>query len=359
MTTTATTHVDQATAFTPTLLLAFELGGNTWTRGFTTGAAPRPRERHVPAGACQRGLEERRRAKSRFGLPEEARVGRCYEAGREGVWLPRFFVSHAGEHSVVDSASLAVHRRYRRAQTDRLAVPKLLTLRRRQAAGETKGWRVVRVPSVAAADRRQGQRALLPTQRARTRVLHRSNGLLAGEGMRLGWPGDGATPLHEVRQWEGAPLPAALCARLQRAWQKVEPLTAPLGSLEAERRVALRPSAAPGLEQVRQFATRRGLGVKRAWLLVMAFLAWRGCQRPQQVGAFAGLTPTPEQSGPAARALGMTQAGNGSRRPMAIAMAGGGGRLLPESLLTQWSQARLGQGRARLRHIGLVALARQ
>jgi hypothetical protein len=50
---TATTRVDQETAFTPTLFLAFALGVNTWKLGCTTGAAPRPRERHVPAGDCQ------------------------------------------------------------------------------------------------------------------------------------------------------------------------------------------------------------------------------------------------------------------------------------------------------------------
>src|SRR5262244_1125242 len=72
MATTATICIDQETAFTPTLFLAFELGVNKWKLGFTTGAAQRPRERQVPAGDCHTVLEEIRRAKSRFGLPEEA-----------------------------------------------------------------------------------------------------------------------------------------------------------------------------------------------------------------------------------------------------------------------------------------------
>ena len=126
MATPATTRFDPETAFTPTLLLAFELGVNQWKLGFTTGAAQRPRERHVPAGDCQTVLEEIRRAQHRFGWPEEARVVSCYEAGRDGFWLHRFFVSHGVEHSVVDSASIEVNRRYRRAKTDRLYVPKRL-----------------------------------------------------------------------------------------------------------------------------------------------------------------------------------------------------------------------------------------
>jgi hypothetical protein len=43
MATTATTRIDQETAFTPTLFLAFELGANTWSLGFTIGAAQLPR----------------------------------------------------------------------------------------------------------------------------------------------------------------------------------------------------------------------------------------------------------------------------------------------------------------------------
>jgi hypothetical protein len=41
---TATPCLDQQTACTPTLFLAFELGENTWKLGFTTGAARYGRE---------------------------------------------------------------------------------------------------------------------------------------------------------------------------------------------------------------------------------------------------------------------------------------------------------------------------
>jgi len=50
MATNATPCIDQQTTCTPTLFLAFELGENKWQRGFTTGAAQRPRERQVAAG---------------------------------------------------------------------------------------------------------------------------------------------------------------------------------------------------------------------------------------------------------------------------------------------------------------------
>ena len=263
MATIATTRIDQEIVFTPTLLLAFELGVNKWKLGFTTGAAQRPRERQVPAGDCQTVREEIRRAKSRFGLPEEARVVSCYEAGRDGFGLHRFLGSQGVENIVVDSASIEVNRRYRRAKTDRLEVQKLLTLLLRHAAGAKKVWSVVRVPSVAEEDRRQLHRELLTTKRDRTRVINRIKGLLAGCGIRLGLQGEVETQLEEVRQWDGAPLPAALRARLKREWQKVPHLTEQIGSLEAARRVAWRPREERGLEQGRQLATLRGSGISR------------------------------------------------------------------------------------------------
>jgi hypothetical protein len=58
---------DQATTPPPTLFLAGELGVTTWKLGFTTGAAQRPRERTMPAGAIQVLHEEIARAKQRFG----------------------------------------------------------------------------------------------------------------------------------------------------------------------------------------------------------------------------------------------------------------------------------------------------
>ena len=283
----------------------------------------------------------------------------CYEAGRDGCWLHRFFVSQGGANSVVDSASIEVNRRHRRAKTDRLEVHKLLTMLLRHTAGEKKVWSVVRVPSVVEEDRRQLHRERLTTKRDRTRGINRIKGLLAGCRMRMRLQGDVGAQLEQVRQWDGSSLPAALLARLKREWQKVQGLTEQIAHLEAERRAALRTRRAPDLEMVRQLTTLRGIGVNSAWVFVREFFAWRDVQTPKQVGAFAGRTPTPYQSGQASRELGMTQAGNGSMRTMAREIAWGWVRCQPESTLTQWYQARCGQGSARLRKIGMVALARK
>jgi hypothetical protein len=125
---------------------------------------------------------------------------------RQSLGLPRHIGALAYARPI---APFKVHRRDRRAKTDRLDGHKLLTMLLRHAAGEKKVWSVVRVPSVAAEDRRQWHRDLVTTKRDRPRVINRLTGLLAGGGMRLEVQGDVGTQCEEVRQWEGTPRPAA------------------------------------------------------------------------------------------------------------------------------------------------------
>jgi transposase len=355
----AKSRIEQDPRPQPTLALAFELGQETWKLGFTIGVAQPPRERTVPAGDVARVQQEIAQAKQRFGLPADARVVSCYEAGRDGFWLHRCLVAHGVQNYVIDSASIEVNRRQRRAKTDRLDVRKLLTMLLRYLAGEPKVWSVVRVPSVEEEDRRQLHREMLTAKQDRTRVINRIKGLLAGHGVQLVLQGDVDAHLDQACQWDGSPLPSALRTRLKRAWQQVGFLTAHIQTLEAERRALLRRRDDPVIAQVRQLFTLRGIGVNSAWLYVMEFFAWRDFQTPKQVGALAGLTPTPYQSGQARRELGIAKAGNRHIRAMAIEIAWAWRRFQPDSHLAQWYERRFGAGSARLRKLGIVALARK
>jgi transposase len=171
--------------------------------------------------------------------------------------------------------------------------------------------------------------------------------------------GDVEAQLDQVQQWDGASLPSALRTRLKRAWQQVGFLTAHIQTLEAERRALLRRHTDPVIAQVRQLFTLRGIGVNSAWLYVMEFFAWRDFQTPKQVGALAGLTPTPYQSGQSRREQGIAKAGNRHSRAMAIEIAWAWRRFQPTSALSQWYERRFGVGSARLRKLGIVALARK
>jgi transposase len=189
--------------------------------------------------------------------------------------------------------------------------------------------------------------------------MNRLKGLLAGHGVQLGLQGDVEAQLDQTRQWDGAPLPSALRSRLKRAWQQVGFLTAHMQTLEAERRALLRRRDAPVMAQVRQLLTLRGIGVKSAWLYVMEFFAWRDLQTPKQVGALAGLTPTPYQRGQGRRELGSAKAGNRHIRAIAIEIAWAWRRFQPASVLAQWYERRFGAGSVRRRKLGIVALARK
>jgi len=343
----------------PALFLAFELSVNPWQLGFTPGAAQRPRERNVPARNREGVREEMRRAKERFGLPEDAPVISCDEAGRDGFWLHRWLVTQGVANCVVDSSSIEVNRRHRRAKTDRLDGQKLLTMLLRHTAGERKVWRIVRGPSGAEEDRRQLHRALTTVKRDRTRGINRIKGLLAAQGLVMPHGGDCSQQVEHLRRWDDTPLPAGLRHRLRQEWEHGTALTQRLAQLEAERRAVLQTAEDAVTKKVQQLLRLKGIGINSAWLFVMECFGWRAFRNRKAVGALRGLTPTPDASGTTAYEQGIAKAGNAHSRAMALEIAWGGLRFQPQSALTQWYQQRFGQGSSRLRRMGIVALARK
>jgi transposase len=159
MTTTAT-HNAHDTTPDRVLFVAFALREKHWRLGFITGHGQNPRERGFTARHQARLLQEVAQAKKRCGLPESAPVVRCYEAGREGFWLHRFLQAQGITNQVVDSSSLEVNRRQRRAKSEGLDVRKLLSMLMRFHHGERDVWRVVHVPTVEAEDQRHLHRDL-------------------------------------------------------------------------------------------------------------------------------------------------------------------------------------------------------
>jgi transposase len=140
--------------------MALELSEKTWKLAFTTGLGQEPRQRDIPSRAVLVMEAEIDAAKERFGLPPETSVVSCYEAGRDGFWLHRCLLSLGVANEVVDSSSIEVDRRQRRAKTDRLDVKKLLKMLVRYQQGERDVWRTVRAPTVEEEDARQLHREL-------------------------------------------------------------------------------------------------------------------------------------------------------------------------------------------------------
>ena len=92
----ATHTTDSTTPSASVLYMAFELGWTSWKLAFTVGAGQKPRIRPLPARSLVGLMLEIRKAKQRFGLPDDAPVVSCYEAGRDGFWLHRFLTLKGG-----------------------------------------------------------------------------------------------------------------------------------------------------------------------------------------------------------------------------------------------------------------------
>jgi transposase len=287
MTTTATHNAHDNTP-ERVLFVGFELSEKTWKLGFTTGHGEKPRERTVAARHQVHLLQEVAYAKRRFALPETAPVVSCYKAGREGFWLHRFLQAQGMANSVVDSSSIEVNRRRRRAKSDALDVRKLLSMLMRYHHGERQVWRVVNVPSMEAEDQRHLHRNLETVKQERASTTARIKGLLSSQGVRLTSLTKLPEQLEALRLWDGSPIPSGLRRRVLCVYAHYQFLSQQILELEAERRALLQSSPEARIEQVRQLMQLKGIGINGAWLLVMEFFGWRELQSRREVGGLAG-----------------------------------------------------------------------
>jgi transposase len=353
------TTLTDSTTPAPALYMALELSAHDWLLTFATGPGSARRHVTTPARDGARLLAEVARAKAKLRLPAGAPVRSCYEAGRDGFWVHRWLTGQGISNLVVDPASIEVNRRSRRAKTDRLDGAGLVRLLARWHAGERDAWKVVTVPPAEAEDLRHPVRERLERVEERTRLVNRMRGLLAGLGAVIDGPLTAATDLDAVRPWDGRPLPAALRARLARDQARLALLERQIADLENAERRAVRDDAAPQVEQARRLLGVRGVGPATAWLLVRELFGWRGRLTATQVGALAGLCPTPYASGDTAREQGISKAGSKRVRWALVELAWGWLHHQPHSALSQWYQRKYGAGGARHRKVGVVALARK
>jgi transposase len=351
---TATTRA-QMSVNEPTLYVAFELGKTEWKLAMTSGFETKPMLRTVASGDCvalDRALGDARR---RCGLPATARVRSCYEAGRDGFWIHRALTARGLDNRVVDSASIEVNRRARRAKTDRLDALKLVRMLLRVSAGERDVWREVRVPSVDAEAARHVSRERTSLTREQTRLTNQMRGWLATWGSALparradGW-------WTRLRDWAGAALPASVQARLGRAAARVTVLAEQLAALEAQQQAAV--TAAGPADPLRQLVQLKGVATTSASVLLDEGLVWRAFRNRRQVGGLLGFAPTPYTSGEIQREQGISRAGNARLQSTCIQLAWTWVRWQPDSALTRWYRERFGQGK-RSRRVGIVAVARK
>jgi transposase len=341
------------------LHIAFELSHLKWKLAFSNGE--KMRTVTIEARHLDKLHEEIEKAKQRFGLEGQIRMVSCYEAGRDGFWLHRYLLSCGIENVVVDSASIEVNRRKRRAKTDRIDVRKLMHKLLRYHGGEQLVWSVVNVPSEQAEDGRHLHRELEVLKKERTMHRSRLKSLLIQQGIVAPNPSSRKflIQLETFRRWDGTELPADLKSRIIREHGRLRMVEEQIYTLNKERENRVAAADNMSMQQVAHLMTLVGIGMNSSWKFVMEFFAWRDFKNGKQIGALSGLTPTPYDSGASQREQGISKAGNERVRTLAVEMAWVWLRFQPQSKLSRWYTQRFAEGGKRMRRIGIVAMARR
>ena len=336
----------------PVLYMAFELADRKWKLAVSDGARA-PSRHTVEAGDTTAVLACLGRATSRVGLVGSVLIRSCYEAGRDGFWLHRWLLEQGIDNVVVDSASIEVNRRARRAKSDRLDADKLLAMLMRYHAGERRVWSVVRVPTVPQEDARRLHRELERLTREQTAHGNRVRSLLVLHNLRVKSVGG--------RSWQrwwgghGAQLPAGGRAEIEREIARLGLVQAQIKVLQAMQSEQVAKGTQP---RVAQLAQLRGIGIGGAWVVTAELFGWRHFANRRQVAGCVGLTGTPFDSGESRVEQGIAKTGNRQVRRLLVELAWSWLRYQPRSGLSQWFNQRFA-GSARLRRIGIVAVARR
>ncbi len=340
------------------LYMAMELSNSKWKLGFGNGS--KLRRKSIDARDRQRCLEEVALAKVKLKLAEDAQVVCCFEAGRDGHWIHRWLESEGFEVLEIDSSSIETARGRKHVKTDRIDVEKLLDLLiRHHCFGLRKAFRVVRVPCAAAEAAQRLHREDEYLLKQRTRISNRIKGLLVAQGVvEVPLRGDFSAWLDRVRLWNDAGLSAELKTELRRLQAQYEVFASQLRELAKDYAKEFTADT-PLAEKRRQLESLKGIGPKSSRALSAEMFSWRTFANTKQVGAFAGLTPTPSQSGDSETEQGISKAGNRRVRRITIELTWLWLRWQPDSALSQWFNRRFAHGSKRMRRIGIVALARK
>ncbi|HEX2148083.1 MAG TPA: IS110 family transposase [Pseudorhizobium sp.] len=343
------------------IFVSLELSKSTW---LVTSLSPGSGERmskHAVRGGDVAGLLARL---SHLQDKAQARTGQRFapiviqEAGLDGFWVHRALEQEGIESHVVDAASIATSRRRRRAKTDKIDGEALVRALLAYKRGEPRVCAMVKVPSVQEEDRRRICRERKVLIGERTCHVNRIKGLLFAQGITDYNPlrRDRRKRLEELKTGDGRALPYRLKAQIRRELDRLELLLAQIKDLEAERDALLATEVADS--PAATLLDLKGIGPDFATVLYAEGL-FRHFDNRRQVAAYAGLAPTPWQSGSVRHEQGVSKAGNPRLRTTMVELAWLWLRHQPSSVLARWFQERVRRNGGRLRKSTVVALARK
>jgi transposase len=295
-----------------------------------------------------------------------ARTGKLFpivviqEAGLDGFWIHRVLQKEGIESHVVDPASIATSRRRRRAKTDKIDGEALLRALLAYKRGEPRVCAMVKAPTPEEEDRRRLCRERKVLIAERVSHVNRIKGLLFGQGVSGYQPlrRDRRRQLDELKTGDGRPLPNHLKVQISRELDRLELLLEQIKAVEAERDALLGAQQSVATSPAAILLNLKGIGPEFTTVLWSEGL-FRHFDNRRQVASYAGLAPTPWQSGSIDREQGVSKSGNPRLRATLIELAWLWVRNQPKSALTLWFEERVKRNGGRLKKSTIVALARK
>ena len=345
------------------IFLSMELSRSSWVITSLSPGACEKMSKHVVKAGDVSGLLERfafvkEKARSRTGAVFPILV--IQEAGLDGFWIHRVLVSEGIESYVVDPASILTSRRRRRAKTDKIDGETLVRSLLAYKRGEPRVCSMVKALTPEDEDRRRLCRERKTLVAERVEHSNRIKGLLFAQGIFDYDPlrRDRRARLDDLETGDGRPLPPNLKAQISRELDRLEILLTQLKAVEAERDALLEPASQEDTSPASRIAELKGIGPEFAAVLWTEGL-FRAFDNRRQLAAYAGLTPTPWQSGSVSHEQGVSKSGNPTLRTTMIQVAWLWLRHQPDSALSRWFQERVTRNGGKFKKKTIVALARK
>lgn len=349
------------------IFVSLELSKSTWLITSLSPGGGETMSKHPVSGGDVAALldrfaklQEKARARTGQGFP----IVSIQEAGLDGFWIHRALEREGIESYVVDPASIATSRRRRRAKTDKIDGEALVRALMAFKRGEPRVCAMVKAPSPEEEDRRRLCRERKVLIAERVKHVNRIKGLLFGQGIGGYEPlrKDRRIRLDELQTGDGRPLPAYLKAHVTRELDRLELLVEQIAAVEKERDALLAAqndgvvtTSAPAAVML---CNIKGVGLEFAAILWTEGL-FRHFDNRRQVAAYAGLAPTPWQSGSIDREQGVSKSGNPRLRTTMVQLSWLWLRHQPRSALSLWFTARVQSNGGRMKKSAIVALARK
>lgn len=344
------------------IFVSLELSRSTWLITSLSPGGGETMSKYSVRGGDVTGLLERFSAlqdKAEMRTGRRVPIVTIQEAGLDGFWIHRTLAGGGIESHIVDAASIATSRRCRRAKTDRIDGEALVRTLLAYKRGEPRVCAMVRVPTPEEEDQRRLSRERKTLTGERVAHVNRIKGLLFTHGVEYE-PAhrNRRARLEELRTRDGGLLPTHLKQQISRELDRLELVLDQIKAVELERNALLAPAELEVPTPAKMLLDLKGIGAEFATVLWTEGL-FRQFDNRRQVAAYAGLAPTPWQSGTIDREQGVGKSGNPRLRTTMLQLAWLWLRHQPDSALSRWFHDRVERNGGRFRKTMITALARK